>query len=132
MTKKQLETFKVGDKHAPRVKPSAAASKGAHPATEEPKETLGFARIEEVLDAAEPGDVQRSLVQLTDTLDTYMSDNRGQKERAQAKRAKMAVERTIDLLAYLFETKEAMIASLTKSSSKPAAGKKAPSTKRGT
>lgn len=132
MTKKQLETFKVGDKHAPRVKPSAAHAKGAQPATEEPKETLGFARIEEVLDAAKPGDVQRSLVQLTDTLDTYMSDNRGQKERAQAKRAKMAVERTIDLLAYLFETKEAMIASLTQSAAPSSAGKKPTQNKRGT
>ena len=127
MTNKKLETFKVGDKHAPRVKPSAAtAQSGAAMGQEQPKETLGFTRIEEVLDAAEPGEVQRSLVGLTDALDAYMSDNRGQKERAQAKRAKMAVERTIDLLAYLFETKDAMIASLTKPE-----GKKATHAKRG-
>lgn len=125
MTKKKLETFKVADKHAPRVKPSAGASASSAP--EQPKETLGFSRIEEVLDAAKPGDVQRSLVGLTDALDVYMSDSRGQKERAQAKRAKIAVERTIDLLAYLFETKEAMIASLTGSES---TGKSSPS-KRG-
>lgn len=132
MTKKKLETFKVGDKHAPRVKPSAGAHKGAQPVTDEPKETLGFARIEEVLDASQPGDVQRSLVQLTDALDTYMSDNRGQKERSQAKRAKMAVERTIDLLAYLFETKEAMIVSLTQTPNASSAGKKSGHAKRGT
>ena len=128
MTKKKLETFKVADKHAPRVKPSAGAAKPAAESQEAHKETLGFARIEEVLDSAMPGDVQRSLVQLTDSLDTYMSDVRGQKERAQAKRAKMAVERTIDLLAYLFATKEAMIASLTQTEGKNPAPKK----KRGT
>jgi len=127
MTKKKLETFKVAEKHAPRVKPSAGAAKTAAEGPQAPKETLGFARIEEVLDASMPGDVQRSLVQLTDSLDTYMSDNRGQKERAQAKRAKIAVERTIDLLAYLFATKEAMIASLTQSE-----GKKPAPSKRGT
>lgn len=124
MTKKQLETFKVADKHAPRVKPSPGAHKAPDKGQEAIKETLGFARIEEVLDAAAPGDVQRSLVTLNDTLDTYMSDARVQKDRAQAKRAKIAVERTIDLLAYLFETKETMIATLTKTEGKKPAAKK--------
>ena len=123
MSEKELETFKVGDRHAPRVKPSATASKAASEPAQSPQETLGFARIEELLDSAQPGDVQRDLVQLTDRLDTVMADARGHKEKSQAKRAKMAVERTIDLLAYLFETKEAMLAQFTQPEAPKAKGK---------
>jgi hypothetical protein len=131
MSEKELETFKVGERHAPRVKPSATAAKTAAESVQSPQETLGFARIEELLDSAQPGDVQRDLVQLTDRLDTVMADARGQKEKSQAKRAKMAVERTIDLLAYLFETKEAMLAQFTQADAPKAKGK-GKSTQRGT
>lgn len=115
MTKKKLETFKVADKHAPRVKPSQGAGKadGDKPEAMEAPETLGFERIEALLDNERPGDVQRSLVQLIDALDTYTADARNPKDRAQGKKAKMAVERTVDLLAFLFNTKEAMLASFT-------------------
>jgi hypothetical protein len=112
MTQKKIDSFKVADKHPPRVKPSQAQSTaGATPTPSDETQTLGFARIEELLDTAQPGDMQRSLVGLIDDLDAYMAETRSQKDRAQGKKAKMAVERTIDLLTYLFSTKEAMIAS---------------------
>lgn len=128
MTKKKLEAFKVADKHAPRVKPSHGPSGDkAAPEAGDEMQTLGFARIEELLDAARPGDMQRSLVALIDSLDTFMADSRSQKDRAQGKKAKMAVERTIDLLAYLFTTKEAMIASFTQpDGKKPKPQKRSP------
>lgn len=120
MSKKKLESFKVAERHAPRVKPShATEGKGAGdaPAAEAESPTVGFARIEAILDQEQPGEVQRSLVQLIDSLDKLMADARSPKERTPAKRAKMAVERTIDLMAYLFETKDAMLQAITSSSS---------------
>lgn len=110
MSDSKLESFKVGERHKPRVKQGgkgkAAGKDEAAPAAEP---TLGFARIEAVLDQEDPRQVQKSLAGLVEALDGVSSKAKSAKERAEAKRAKVAVERTTELLTYLFQTKEQML-----------------------
>jgi hypothetical protein len=106
MSDKKLESFKIGDKQKPRVKATSSAATKAEPAPE--TQTLGFARIEGILDKETPQEVGKSLARLLDQLAELDSRSKTPKEKSSAKKARAAVERTIDLLDYLFRTKAAM------------------------
>lgn len=110
MSDSKLETFKVSERHKPRVKGGKAAKAEAPAPQAEP--TLGFARIEAVLDHEDPKQVQKSLAKLSHALDEVAGRAKGPKDRAEAKRARVAVERTTELLTYLFETKDQMLHAL--------------------
>lgn len=120
MSDSKLESFKVGERHKPRVKQGGKA-KGAgkdEAAASAAEPTLGFARIEAVLDQQDPRQVQKSLAGLVEALDDVSAKAKGAKERAEAKRAKVAVERTTELLTYLFQTKEQMLAAIVQAEGK--------------
>jgi hypothetical protein len=107
MSDKKLESFKIGDKQKPRVKAAtSAATKAVEPVPE--TQTLGFARIEGILDKETPQEVGKSLARLLDQLTELDSHSKTPKAKSAAKKARAAVERTIDLLDYLFRTKAAM------------------------
>lgn len=108
MTEKKLDSFKAGAKQPPSARPRGKAAgddKGS-----EPSQTLGFARIEAILDNQTPEAVREQLAGLQASLDTYAAEAASPKDKAGAKRAKLGVERTMELLAYLFATKEQMFA----------------------
>lgn len=110
MSDNELQTFKAGAKQPTGLRQhgkSGAAGGKAAPPSEPP--TLGFARIEAILDHEQPSAVQQRLGGLADALDAVAASAAPAKDKANAKKAKVAVARTVDLLAYLFATKEQML-----------------------
>lgn len=106
MADEKLASFKIGDKHKPRVKNSPSGGKEPKP---EAAHTLGFARIEEILDSAAPGAVGQRLAEILDDLDAGLAAAKTPKDKSAYKKGRAALERTIDLLDYLFRTKESLM-----------------------
>lgn len=102
---KTLETFKIAEKHKPRITKSVTADTGHVQTAEAEKETLGFARIEAILDEDHPSEVSRQLTLRLDALSEYEGEAKNTKDRAAARKARIGIERTADLLGYLFHTK---------------------------
>ena len=105
MADKKLDPFKIGDTQRPTVR-NTGKSAAAAPPQEEPK-SLGFERIERILESDTPENLSKSLNNLLGQLGA-MEQTGAMKEKAAAKRAMVAVERTADLLDYLFQTKQAL------------------------
>ena len=116
MSEQKLESFKIGDKHKPRVA-SGASAKDKDKEPEAPAETatLGFARIEGILDTEPPGAVAEKLHFMITQLTERETEAKSAKDKATFKRARIAVERTRELLDYLFQTKAAMLAAVEQS-----------------
>ena len=116
MSEQKLESFKIGDKHKPRVASGATkeAKEAKEKSAEEPVETatLGFARIEGILDNEPAGAVAENLHRMLTVLTEREQEAKTAKDKAVFKRARAAVERTQELLAYLFQTKAAMLAAV--------------------
>ena len=102
MSQKKLESFKAGSKQKPKV---ARPAKQEAAQADAAAQTLGFARIEGILEREEPGAVSKSLDDLYASIDQFEEHAKSAKDKNNAKKAKVAVERTIDLLNYLFQTK---------------------------
>jgi hypothetical protein len=104
---KKLESFKIGDTQKPgivRGKPSRDEKRQK----ESEEASLGFRRIETILEEDEAQEVTESLSNLLQMLEELQSRTKSNKDRAAAKKAVVAVERTADLLDYLFQTKTAI------------------------
>lgn len=127
MSDNELQSFKVGAKQPTGVRQhSKAPPSGKQSAPAEPP-TLGFQRIETILDKEQPSAVQQRMGALADALDAVAASAAPAKDKANAKRAKLAVTRTVELLAYLFATKEQMLkAYMENQSSEKPKGKAAP------
>ena len=107
MSEKKLETFKIGDTRRPTVRPSTATrAKKAPEASEET--SLGFQRIEKMLEDEEPEAVSARINDLLGRLEEFARGARTQREKAAVKKAIIAVERTADLLNYLYQVKDAL------------------------
>ena len=109
----KLESFKISSTQRPGVgggdRPVTNASKKAQEQQSE-EASLGFARLEGMLeDEEESTNVSASLADLHDRLETFQEEAASNKDKASAKRALIAVERTSDLVDYLFATKEDLI-----------------------
>jgi hypothetical protein len=105
MADKKLETFKIGDTQQRGV---AAPSKKEKPKKEEASHSLGFNRIENLLEKEDPAIVGQGLSNLLKTLEELHDKSSTNKDKAAAKKAMMAVEKAVDLMDYLFQTKAAM------------------------
>jgi hypothetical protein len=103
---KNLKSFKISETQKPKVK--APAKPKVEETSEVEDTSLGFARIEALLDKDTPDDVRRNLGALLTSLNEHEAEAKSQKAKAGVKRAKVAVERTQELLDYLFQTKESM------------------------
>lgn len=100
----KLEAFKIGDTQ----KPTVARRSPAKPIKEEPESrSLGFGRIERMLENETPESVSSALNHMLGALHELEAKG-GMKEKAAAKKAMIAVERTADLMDYLFQTKVAL------------------------
>ena len=102
MADKKLETFKIGDASPPGVKRPAAPSPGV---TQEESPSLGFARLENLLEEADPVAVGKSLNKLHQDLERLAKEATTNRAKTAAQKAIAAVERAVDLMDYLFQTK---------------------------
>ena len=107
MTDKKLEAFKIGDTQRAGV---SKATKATEPDNQSQSEThsLGFRRIETILESDDVAAVGDSLNGLLQKLEVFQGSATDNKDKAAAKKAIIAVERTADLLDYLFQTKTSM------------------------
>ena len=106
MTKK-MESFKIGDTQ--KVGVAAPVKKGsAKPSAEPQAYSLGFNRIENLLEKEDPVAVGASLNTLLVKLEEFHTKSSTNKDKAAAKKAIIAVERAVDLIDYLFQTKAAL------------------------
>ena len=106
MTEKKLESFKIGDTQKPGV---AKPKKGAEKQADKPQsQSVGFARIEKILENNDSATMGESVSKLIQSLEEFEKKSTTNKDKAAAKKAIVAVERTADLLDYLFQTKAQM------------------------
>jgi len=105
MTNKKLESFKIGDTQRPTVGKQAAAAGAVRQGEDQ---SLGFARIERILENDDATAVGESLNSLLRALEEFETQAKTNKDKAAAKKAMIAVERGADLLDYLFQTKLSM------------------------
>ena len=106
MTDDKLKTFKIGDSHRPGM--SAPTRKAGNLQEEEAAASLGFTRIETLLEKEDPVLVGEGLNRVMKQLEELQASGDSNKERAAAKAGMAAVERAVDLIDYLFQTKAAM------------------------
>ena len=107
MSDKKMDSFRIGDTQRVSVaKPKRPAKPDR--AAESQKHSLGFNRIEKILENDEAANVAEKLGNLLQALEQYEQQATAQKDKAAAKKAIVAVERTADLLDFLFQTKSSM------------------------
>jgi hypothetical protein len=123
MADKKLESFKIGDKQKPLVKATATPKGKAEAAPPPEAQTFGFERIEAILDQVPPSEVSQNLAAHRAALQALEGEAKTPKDRAAAKKAVVAIDRTADLLDYLFRTKAAMLAPLAEAQKAAAQGK---------
>ncbi|MBI5508847.1 MAG: hypothetical protein HY903_08850 [Deltaproteobacteria bacterium] len=106
MANKKLESFKIADTQRPGVqKPKKGGDK---PTTTQESQSVGFTRIEKILEANDAASVSENLSKLIASLEDLEKKSSTNKDKAAAKKAIVAVERAADLLDYLFQTKASM------------------------
>ena len=107
MSDKKLESFKIGDTQKAGVN---APKKGgaAEQQAESEVYSLGFTRIEKILEDEDAAAVSDNLNKLLISLEEFERGASTNKDKSAAKKAIVAVERAADLLDYLFQTKSSM------------------------
>lgn len=102
----ELKGFRIGDKRRPEVRGqvSAVGAKGTVP---EASPSAGFPAIESRLEQKTVDEVAEELRGSYEKLEA-LADGGNMKEKAAAKKAMAAYERTADLFEYLYLTKEAL------------------------
>ena len=106
MADEDLKSFKIGDMQGgPRAAP-VKPKQAAEPTPE--SQSVGFARIEKLLEAETPDAVTTQLTSILGNLEQFDSDATTPKDKSASKKAIAAVERAADLMDYLFQTKAAM------------------------
>ena len=111
MEDKKLEPFKISDTRKPSVH-SPKKAESADEVVETP--TVGFRRIEGILEKEEPGAVHANLAELKENLTTLLQNASNHREKAGAKKAIGAIDRTAELMDFLFKTRESMQGELAK------------------
>ncbi len=108
MTDKKLESFKIGATQKPGItKGKGQAPEKSNQAKSE-ESSLGFRRIETILEGDEAANVAENLNKLLSALEEKAQKSSNNRDKANAQKAMVAVERTVDLLDYLFQTKAQM------------------------
>lgn len=97
-----LQSFKIADTRKPTVQRRGQTT--AKPEEEEQR-SLGFARIERILENETHGSINSKLTDILDGLATFEEGKSAQKDKVAAKKAMIAIERAADLMEYLFQTK---------------------------
>jgi hypothetical protein len=90
----KLGSFRIGDKRRPEVR---ARGRGADKGPVEAPSSAGFPAIEQHLEGGS--------IEALAKLEALSAESKSMKDRAAAKKALAAYERTADLFEYLFATK---------------------------
>jgi hypothetical protein len=112
MAKDKLQSFKIGETQKPGVRTTNKKGESAPPPE---TQSFGFRRIEGILEKEDPATLSAGLTRIHDLLEALEKAAKSNKDKAAAKKALVAVERTADLLDYLFQTKAALVAQATPS-----------------
>lgn len=107
MPDKKLESFKIADTRKPGVTTPMPAR--AETAASPESQSLGFKRIEGLLESDEPAAVRQNLETLKGELVKLEKDATANKDKAAAKKALAAVDRAAELMDFLYKTKASML-----------------------
>ena len=105
MAKEKMESFKIGDSHRQGMNAPAQKAGSAQQEAESASRSLGFTRIEELLENEDLDRVGDRLARILASLEEYQSGVSTQREKTAAQKAIAAVERTVDLMDFLYQTK---------------------------
>ena len=106
MPDKDLESFKIGDNRRAGVS-NPISSKTAEPSLAS-SDSVGFARIEKILEDQSPEITEEKLQTLIANLESFGKNATSNKDKLAAQKAVGAVEKVADLMNYLFQTKESL------------------------
>lgn len=104
MSDKKMESFKIGDAQKPAVSVTQKDRDAVKQAQAEAT-SLGFRRIESLLEEQDRDSVIETLGGLKQRLQELHDGSGTHKEKATAKRAATAVDKTMALMAYLYDVK---------------------------
>ncbi|MBC7794957.1 MAG: hypothetical protein H7Z43_14725 [Clostridia bacterium] len=100
-----LQSFKIADTR----KPTVQGRKQSNQDDSGDSRSLGFARIERILENENHSTIKEKLTVLLDAVAEYEDGASAAKEKAAVKRAVIAIERAAELMAYLFQTKDELL-----------------------
>lgn len=109
MADKDLKSFKVGDTQKTKISNRPLDPAAARRAEDEALST-GFRRIEILLDEEDRDTVTHNLHSLRDKIDKISNSSKTNKEKSQAKKAIVAIDRTLELMEYLYQVKDSLVA----------------------
>lgn len=103
MANKKLESFKAGQVQGKKPLPRRETK------TDEPQSySVGFARIESLLDKEDPAAVGATLSAIHKNLADLEDAAKSNRDKLQAQKARAGVELAIDMVEYLFHTKASL------------------------
>ncbi len=105
-----MESFKIGDARRPQISGSAV-KKGGKDREQAANKSLGFERIEKLLEAEDTDAQIKALEDSMDALKKLMAEAVSSREKSAAEKALKAYENTMELVKFLLKTKEQMMAS---------------------
>lgn len=108
MGSKKIESFKIADTRKPTV---SNPKKAAAPVEPSAPASVGFERLEKILDNETPDSVMDTLERMQKDLTTLQKRATKAKEKAAAKKGLAAIAQTHDLMSYLFQIKASLEAS---------------------
>ncbi|MEL6544241.1 MAG: hypothetical protein AAFQ82_06420 [Myxococcota bacterium] len=103
-----LQAFKIGDTRSPTIGQPKAQKRTRQQEQQSEEASVGFDRIERILEDEDPVRLSETLSALHDKLEAHQESAQSNRDKAQAKKALGAVERTADLMNFLFQTKASM------------------------
>jgi hypothetical protein len=106
MADEDLKSFKIGDIQAGAPTGPVTPKQSSQPSPE--SQSVGFARIEKLLESETPDGVSTQLTSILGSLEQFGADATTPKDKSASKKAIAAVERAADLMDYLFQTKVSM------------------------
>ena len=106
MADDELKSFKIGDMQAGAPAGPVTPKQASAPTPE--SQSVGFARIEKLLEAETPDGVSTQLSSILGNLEQFDAGATTPKDKSASKKAIAAVERAADLMDYLFQTKASM------------------------
>ena len=104
MADDELKSFKISDTQRPTV---GRASGGSNQESDGSAEiqSLGFARIEKLLENEDAVSLEEKLTHIMGNLDEFEANATSNKDKLVVKKSRVAVEKVADLMSFLFQTK---------------------------
>ncbi|MBJ80563.1 MAG: hypothetical protein CMH60_04525 [Myxococcales bacterium] len=101
----ELKSFKISDTQRPTVgrATGGAGAEGGDAGIE--TQSLGFARIEKLLEDEDAASLEDKLTGIMGSLDEFEGQASSNKDKLAVKKGRIAVEKVADLMSFLFQTK---------------------------